>query len=137
LPGDQQLKYLVSVFHRNSLLGKICLMGALTPEYATFDDYMQLTVQALCLSILGWVTELLENGRSKGKLRFKGDPSVRAQMVVSTLLSGLLLNRVLDDEGVFGTIADGLLEDLGVEWRIADLPEPGRGSPGTYSHSYT
>jgi TetR/AcrR family transcriptional regulator, transcriptional repressor for nem operon len=137
LPGNEQLKHLVAVFYHNSVLYQICLVGSVTSEYATFNSYMQLAVQSICLSILDWVAELLYKGRTEGSLHFDGDSSQRALIVVSTLSSALLLNRVLDDEGIFKTMADLMLADLGVEWRIADLPEPGRIIPGIQLHSYT
>ncbi len=138
LSGNQQLWYLVSVYVRNSLLHKVCLMGALLGEYATFDFHLQSAVQGLYIRILEWVEDILEKGKADGSLRFKGEPHLRAKMVLALLSSGLLLNRVLEDEGEFECILQQTLADLGVNWRITDL---GRTEPAAKAqiplHSYT
>jgi AcrR family transcriptional regulator len=121
LDGDQQLKHLVTTFYHNSLRHAICLMGALTPEFATFDADMQSILQRLCIAIRDWVGDCLEQARTAGKLRFQGTASDRAALVVSTLLSSLLLSRI-EGEGLFPRMLDQLLADLGADWRIHHLP---------------
>lgn len=54
-------------------------------------------------------------------MHFEEDPTDRALMLATTLQSVLLLNRVIDDEAVFETLVDQMLEGLGVPWRIADV----------------
>ena len=76
-------------------------MGALLGEYATFDFHLQSAVQGLYIRILEWVEDILEKGKADGSLRFMGEPHLRAKLVLASLSSGLLLNRVLDDEGEF------------------------------------
>jgi AcrR family transcriptional regulator len=119
--GDLQLKHLVGIFYYNSQRNAVCLMGALTPEFATFDADMQLMVRQLCTSIREWMTGCLEEARKAGTLRFGGSAADRAALVVSTLLSSLLLSRV-EGAGLFRQMLDQLLEDLGAGWRTGDLP---------------
>jgi AcrR family transcriptional regulator len=121
-PGDEQLKDLVSVFYRNSQLNNICLMGSLLPDFATFAARMQETIREMCGVVLDWMTDSLERARGEGKLRFEGAAADRAALVVSTLLSSLLLARALG-QPVFPQMVDRLLQDLGAEWRVGDLPE--------------
>ena len=120
--GEEQLKWLVSAFYRNSQLNYICLMGSLLPDFATFAAGMQETVREMCSVILEWVTG--ESGKGKGRASFgsKAKAADRASLVVSNLLSSLLLVRALG-EAVFPPMVDRLLQDLGVEWRVRDLPE--------------
>lgn len=127
--GDLQLQHLVGIFYRNSQRQAVCLMGALTPEFATFDAGMQAMVQRLCIAIREWVGDCLEEARKAGRLRFGGSAADRAALVVSTLLSSLLLSRV-EGAGLFSRMVDQLLEDLGAEWRVSDLPA---GEEGFYS----
>ena len=123
LPGDQQLRHLVSVFAGNSLLHRVCLMGALAGEFATFDFHLQSAVQGLYIRILEWVVDLLEKGSADGTLHFKGESHLRARLILSALSFGLLLDRILDDEAEFECILDQLLRDLGVPWRRTDLKQ--------------
>lgn len=124
LSGEGQLRHLFTIFYRNSLGNSICLMGSLLPEFTTFDDVMQDSVKRLCQEIAGWIEGCLEQGRASGRLSFKGTAADRALLVVSTLLSSLLMARVLGG-AVFVRMADQLLQDLGAEWRVADLPAEG------------
>jgi AcrR family transcriptional regulator len=133
LGGDLQLQHLVGIFYCNSQRNAVCLMGALTPEFATFDAEMQSMVQQLCTGIREWVANCLEQARTTGKFRFSGSAADRAALVVSTLLSSLLLSRV-EGAGLFRRMLDQLLEDLGAEWRTGDLPANGPvGEEGLYS----
>lgn len=121
-PGAEQLKWLVSAFYRNSQLNYICLMGSLLPDFATFAAGMQEKITEMCSVILEWVKGSLERAKGEGSLRFEGAATDRAALVVSTLLSSLLLVRALG-ENVFLPMVDRLLEDLGADWRVSDLPE--------------
>jgi TetR/AcrR family transcriptional repressor of nem operon len=134
LAGDLQIKHLVETFYCNAQLHTLCLMGALTPEIATFDPGMQTVLQQMCTTIRDWVAECLEQARGAGRLRFEGTAADRAALVVSTLLSSLLLARV-EGEALFQRMLDRLLEDLGADWRIAQLPRVHATS--TRYHSFT
>jgi AcrR family transcriptional regulator len=134
LDGEGQLKHLVGTFYHNAQRHAICLMGALTPEFATFDEAMQSTLRKLCRTIREWVADCLREARASGQLRFDGDPGDRAALVVSTLLASLLLARI-EGEDLFRRMMDRLLEDLRADWRTGDLPaEPVSLHP---NHSFT
>ncbi|HLZ89845.1 MAG TPA: TetR/AcrR family transcriptional regulator [Puia sp.] len=120
--GDLQLKHLVGTFYHNARRQVVCLMGALTPEFATFDAEMQATLRRLCLVIREWVGECLEEARVGERLRFEGPAMDRAALVVSTLLASLLLSRIEGVE-IFRQMVDRMLEDLGAHWRVGDLAE--------------
>ena len=134
LPGDEQLKHLVETFYYSAQTHMLCLVGALTPEFATFDDGMQMTLQRMCAAIRDWITDFLGQARTTGRLHFEGTAEDRAVLVLSTLLSSLLLSRVEGQE-LFRRMLDRLLEDLGADWRTGELPAPD-GSLTTY-HSFT
>lgn len=134
LSGEDQLKRLFYTFHRQSFEPQVCLMGALTSEFATFDESLQKKIQELCAVILGWVTECLEEERLAKRMSFEGAAGDRALLVVSTLLSSLLLGRVMGRE-VFGRMADRLLEDLGAGWRIDNLGDVPKDIDDPYSYT--
>ena len=134
LSGEDQLKRLFYTFHRQSVENQLCLMGSLTPDFATFDEPLREKIRELCGAILEWVSLCLEGERLAGRVRFNGTADDRALLVISTLLSSLLLGRVMGTQ-VFKRMADQLLEDLGAGWRIDDLGEV----PEDFDdlHSYT
>lgn len=121
LSGEDQLKRLFQTFYSNSRGNQICLLGALTPDFATFDPPMQILVAELCGAVEKWVADCLEEERRKGRMRFEGTASDRALLVVSILLSSLLLGRVQGQQ-IFVQMADQALADLGATWQTADLP---------------
>src|ERR1700735_2283949 len=98
LPGDEQLQKLITVFYHHSQEDEICLNGALTPDYYTFAPPMQLMVQRMSNLVLEWAVDCLEKGRSEGRLHFAGPAADRALLLLSTLMSSLLLARVLGRE---------------------------------------
>ena len=130
--GQEQLKHLIDTFYHNAWREAICLMGALTPEFATFDDAMQATLKKLSTAIRDWVTDCLEAARAGGHLRFAGTAADRAALLVSTLLASLLLARM---EGVelFQRMVGQLLRDLGADWTLGERPEA---DPEVY-HNYS
>ena len=111
LPGDEQLGQLIKTFFRGHHKARICLTGSLTPDYATLPPVLQTKVKQMCQEILEGVTGSLEKGRTEGRLSFAGKAEDRALLVMSTLLSSLLLSRVLGGE-VFDRMIGQLQQDL-------------------------
>ncbi|WP_431209766.1 TetR/AcrR family transcriptional regulator [Puia sp. P3] len=120
LGGEEQPKLLVGVFRRNNKLRLICLMGSLTPDYDTFEEPMRQKVKEMCTGILDWLGEALERAREEGGLQFEGSAGDRALLVVSTLLSSLLLSRVLG-ANIFEQMLDQLLRDMRADWQVKDI----------------
>jgi len=107
LPADQQLRKVAETFFASGRKGWICLNGSLTPDYLTLPDPLQKKVDTMCRTILDWMTECLEKGQKDKTLQFEGSAADRAPLVMSTLLSSLLLSRVLG-----GDTADRMLSRL-------------------------
>jgi TetR/AcrR family transcriptional regulator, transcriptional repressor for nem operon len=100
LPGDEQIKRIMQGFFDKSRKGMICLTGSLTPDYETFSPDMQLKVVEMCEAILGWLGN------------FHGKAPDRALLLMSTLVSSLLLSRILGPD-IFDRMIDQILKDLG------------------------
>ena len=111
LPGNMQLRKVVEQFYSSHRRGWICLNGSLTPDFLTLPAPMQQKVKQMCEIILAWMTEVLEKGRKDGTLAFEGEAKSRALLVISSLLSSLLLARVMGKE-VFSKMLDQLLKDI-------------------------
>jgi len=111
LPGNVQLRKVMERFYGSHQRGWICLNGSLTPDFLTLPGGMQKKVKQMCEVILDWMTEALEKGRKDGTLVFEGEAENRALLVISSLLSSLLLARVLGKE-VFTRMLDQLLKDI-------------------------
>jgi TetR/AcrR family transcriptional repressor of nem operon len=120
LKGIEQLKKLIETFFCYKEEGLICLPGSLTPDYDTLPLPMQEKVKEMCLANIEWAASSLEKARLERDILFQGSAADRALLVISTLLSSLLLSRVLG-EGIFERMMNRLLQDMGAAWRIADL----------------
>ena len=120
LPGDEQLRRLIGIFLASSRTGRLCLTGALTPEFTGFSPLMQDKLAEMCRRILEWMGDCLDEGREKRSLHFTGKSADRAILLMSTLASSLLLCRVLGPE-TFDRSIDCLLADLGAGFRVMDI----------------
>lgn len=120
LPGNEQLKNIVTMFFQRSLSEQLCLPGSLAAEYLTFTDEMQEKVREMCRDYQQWMAEILEKGRRDRSLYFEGSPADRALLVLSVLMSSLLLCRVMGRQ-IFDQTIDQLLKDLRAGFGVADL----------------
>ncbi|HEY0272752.1 MAG TPA: TetR/AcrR family transcriptional regulator [Chitinophaga sp.] len=111
LPEDVQLQKFIRTFGLKSREASICLMGSLTPDYATFTPAMQEKVRQMCGEIARWLTGILEQGRKKQLFRYEGLSYDRALVVITGLQSSLLLSRVMGPQA-FERISKQLYNDL-------------------------
>lgn len=111
LPENERLEQFAQMYTRNYNEGLICLMGSLAPDYLTLPEALQLKVWSMGQDLLAWLTSCLQQGREKGLFNFSGEPCDRALLVASTLLSALLLNRVLGED-TFQRMYDQLMSDI-------------------------
>ena len=91
---------------------RMCLCGMLAAEYQTLPDRMRGAVVAFFDSNNEWLVELLEKGRSVGSIRFQGQATAAAQMIVGTLEGAMLVARPYADTARFQAITDQLLSEF-------------------------
>jgi TetR/AcrR family transcriptional repressor of nem operon len=75
--------------------GKVCLAGSLETEFNSLPDSLRQQTQALTGELLGWLRATLEEGRQAGVFHFKGDPSGKAALVLSSLQGALQMARAM------------------------------------------
>ncbi len=75
--------------------GKVCLAGSLETEFNSLPDALREQTQALTRELLAWLQTTLEEGRQAGVFHFKGDPSGKAALVLSSLQGALQMARAL------------------------------------------
>ena len=86
----------------------VCIVGSLAPSYDTLPENMQKELQHLINTIIGWLTNLLNEGRKNSVFFFNESPKTKAYMIHSALLSSLQMNKVLKND-VYKSIQAGLL----------------------------
>jgi TetR/AcrR family transcriptional regulator, transcriptional repressor for nem operon len=92
--------------------GRMCLCGMLAADYDTLAKPMQKAVIRFFDDNEAWLSEVLEQGREAGSLRFGGSASDAAQALVSGLEGALLIARPYSDLARFQTATDRLLASL-------------------------
>lgn len=111
LPEDEQIAQLFVVFERYNRQGNICLVASLASDFKTLEPAMQEKVQEMSDNVLTWLTNCLNAGRSKGILKFPGEPFTRALLIITNLQSSLLMTRI-KGQAIFRQITAQLLDDL-------------------------
>jgi len=76
--------------------GQCCLGGVLETCFKTLPTDMQMETQAFISDMLGWLTELLRDGRERGAFAFPGDPQDQAIVIMSSLQGALQVVRATD-----------------------------------------
>jgi len=122
LPGNEQLKQVITIFYHRSLGGQLCLTGSLASEYLTFADEMQEKVREMCRDYQEWMAAILEKGRQDKTLQFEGSPADRALLILSALSVSLLFGRILGGQ-TFEQMIGLLLKDLRAGFGVADLDD--------------
>ena len=97
---------------------RMCLCGMLAAEHGTLPEPMRQVLQHYFDANERWLAAVLEQGRTRGALRFVGPPREVASMLVGALEGAMMLARSYDDPRRFARAADRLLAELEV------LPAP-------------
>jgi TetR/AcrR family transcriptional repressor of nem operon len=91
---------------------RMCLCGMLAAEYRTLPDSMQTKLLGFFDDNEAWLTQVLDEGRAGGALRFTGSPRQAARTVVGALEGAMLIARPYEDPDRFRTAAAQLVDSL-------------------------
>lgn len=107
----QQLRDVIRIYERSNDQGWCCLMGALSSATPSLPAAMRDKLGEMAQLILDRVTLILDEGKSSGQFSFKEPARRKAHIIISSLLSSLLLDRVLN-ENVFESITDTIIKSV-------------------------
>lgn len=106
-----QLETFLKIYLKSHREQKLCIMGALGPDFNTLNESTKNELKKLTDMILGWLTNILENGKANGTFGFKGTSNEKAVNILTTSIAGLQLTRVMDKVD-FKTIYQSILDDV-------------------------
>jgi hypothetical protein len=106
-----QLKAFIGIYDRARLGNRICVVGALASDLGAVDEAIARELKVLVNKIIGWLTDVLEEGRTKKIFRFRSTARTQALMLAGTMLASVQLSRVTGSKD-FAAIRDGVLEEL-------------------------
>ncbi len=107
----QQLEIFMKIYVKSNREEKLCIVGSLGPNIESLNEPTRIELKKMTESILLWLTDILNRGKEKGIFVFKGEARERSLLILSSLIAGLQLARILDKSD-FKIIYQAILEDL-------------------------
>jgi AcrR family transcriptional regulator len=106
-----QLEAFMKLYLKSARDNKICIIGSLGTDVNTLSEPMQQELQKMVERILAWLAEILEKGKQKGLFQFRISASDQAIQILSSLVAGLQLARVLGKQA-FRSIHQSIWEEI-------------------------
>mgnify|MGYP000026175873 CR=1 FL=1 len=111
LSPDQRLKNFIGIYEKIEAKNLICFMGSLGTDHITLPREMQESLTESAREIRQWLTNVLKEGKETGVFSFKEGLEERANIIVCSLLSSLILTRVTGDN-VVSSVGNGVLKGM-------------------------
>ncbi len=106
-----QLEAFFKFYLKSNREDKICILGSLGSEFQSLSESTKRELQKMTGMIIEWLSSILDKGRNKGLFKYIGDAKSRALLILSCLVAGLQLARLMDKSD-FKAIHLQLLDDL-------------------------
>ncbi len=111
LSPKERIEAFINIYDASKEKNWVCLMGALSPAHDTLPVQMQVKLQLMAKQIIEWMCTVLEEGRNAKVFHFKEGIRTQAYLIVTSLLSSLLIYKVLSND-VFESVKKGILNSL-------------------------
>ncbi|SMD34841.1 transcriptional regulator, TetR family [Reichenbachiella faecimaris] len=111
LSKKEQLLDFINIYQKSKDKKWSCLMGALSSSSDSLPEAMQSKLGDLATYILDRLTLTLKQGLQIGEFNFPEEPRAKAQLIISSLLSSLLLDRVMKED-VFDSIKKSIVQSV-------------------------
>ncbi len=76
---------------------KICLCGALAGEFMALPENVRAEVARFFREHIIWLEGILRRGVESGDFAFKGDPAIKAKLILDALQGALIVKRATGD----------------------------------------
>lgn len=106
-----QLETFLKIYLKSNREQKLCIMGSLGPDFNTLNESTRIELRKMTDMIIVWLTSLLEKGQSNGIFSLKVSAKEKALIILSTMIAGLQLARVMDKVD-FKSIYQSILDDV-------------------------
>ncbi len=106
-----QLESFMKIYLKSNRENKICLIGSLGTDINTLSDPMRIELQKMVDRIILWLESILQSGREKGLFNFNIAARDQALSILSSLVAGLQLARILnksDFKNIHQSIWEGI-----------------------------
>jgi AcrR family transcriptional regulator len=106
-----QLETFFKIYTKSHRELKLCIVGALGPDFNTLNETTQFEFKRMTEIILKWLTGILLSGKEKTIFAFKEEPKTKALIILASLVASLQLARILEKMDYKG-FCNAILEDL-------------------------
>lgn len=106
-----QLETFMKIYSKSNREEKLCIVGSLGPNIESLNEPTRIELKKMTEIIVLWLITVLTSGREKKIFAFKGEVREKALLILSSLIAGLQLARILDKSD-FKSIYQAILEDL-------------------------
>lgn len=113
---DRLTCFMDEVFGKYLTENRVCLVGALSTEFPVLPEKVQQEFQKMTGAIRVWLTGLLKEGKKKKFFSFTPGLETKALMIISNLMAGLQIARVMNKSD-FQLIKNGILKELKMDAR--------------------
>ncbi len=108
----KKLDWLIAIYRDNVSGGnQMCLIGALSSDYLMIPDSLKVALNDTAATVRKWLTSVLEEGLKTGVFDFKGKPSDKASLILTSLIGVSQVNRTLT-ENAFEQVIEQIKQDL-------------------------
>ena len=109
--AKNQVRVFLEIYKKSQNAKMICFMGALGSSYESLPEEMQNHLSNASKEIRDWLTQVLNKGKVENELNFKETAQEKADLIMSSLLASLILNRVTG-ENITKTVVTAITEEL-------------------------
>lgn len=106
-----QLESFMKIYLKSNRENKICLIGSLGTDINTLSEPMKTELHKMVEHITEWLENTLEKGREKELFSFSGSARDQALYILSSLVAGLQLARILNKSD-FKNIHQAIWENI-------------------------
>ena len=106
-----QLETFLKIYLKSHREQKLCIMGSLGPDFNTLNESTRSELKKMTDMVIVWLTNLLEKGYAKGVFSYKCKAGEKALIILSTMIAGLQLTRVMENVE-FKSIYQAILDDI-------------------------
>ncbi|QSE98017.1 TetR/AcrR family transcriptional regulator [Fulvivirga lutea] len=93
-----QLENFLNIYSSIGSQHLVCFMGALGPSFDSLPVVMQESLTKASNEIRVWLQNILSQGKQEGSLHFIEPVEERADLIVTSLLASLILNKVSGED---------------------------------------
>ena len=107
----QKLDGFFEIYDRAKSENRVCLVGSLATDFNTVDVKVREELKQLSVRILDWLTEVLEEGKAKGKFFYDVPSRTKALMIITNMLGIVQVMRLTGSQD-YEAVKKGIVKEL-------------------------